>query len=385
MIDAAHMFRQITLGEDSRRQFKRNIQKPSQLAAELVAFVNSGGGSLFVGVDDDGGITGVEPGALRKLNMMVSNVATDMVKPSIPIKTYTEFVDEKVVLLIEVPDGLNKPYCDNEGRFWVKQGADKRKVVAPEELQRMFQAGQKLYADERSVIESSISDLDIESFGRFYKKKYGVLFENADQPLGKILEALGLKRDGHLTLAAILLFSKKNALYCPLFKIQACAVQGATLVDDDFLDKQECDGRLSAQFTQALNFVRRNLHAVSDHESGFNQPGQTEISIEAVSELLVNALVHRDYFINASTKLFIFNDRLEIHSPGVLPNTLTVLNIKQGISLPRNSILLSHAQHVLPYSGLGSGIPRVLKHCPNTTFKNDLDMNRFVVSIPREI
>jgi predicted HTH transcriptional regulator len=383
MIDSHFFSNQIQLGEDSRRQFKETLGNPGQAAAEIVAFLNGQGGFLFVGVGDDGAVTGIDLAELRRINQLVSSVATDLIKPPPIIRTYTETLNGRLVLMIEVPEGINKPYCDNEGRFWVKQGADKRKVVAPEELQRLFQAGHKLYADERIVPETSLDEIDISSFAMFYEKKFSMPFAAAEMPFGKILNALGLAKNGSLTLAALLLFGRNSERFCPNFKIQAVAVRGIRISADSFLDKCECEGRISDQFRQALNFVQRNLRMLPDSSSGFNQPGNPEIRMEAVSELLVNALVHRDYFVNASVKLLIFEDRIELQSPGVLPNSLTVENIRVGISVPRNSILLSHAQFVLPYSGLGSGIPRALKYCPNILLNNDLDANRFIVKIPR--
>jgi predicted HTH transcriptional regulator len=409
MIDGDFFLQQIRLGEDSRWQFKATLHSPEQTAAEIVAFLNSGGGRIFVGVRDDGTITGLEPQEIRRINQLISNTAAEKVRPAASVKTFTESVrapspiegagkndndrerlplteavNERIILVIEVPDGIHKPYCDNDGRFWVKQGADKRKVVAPEELQRLFQLGRRLFADETILPETSSDDIDLSAFGVFYERKFAIPFAAAALPFGKILNALGLAKDGRLTLAAMLLFGRNAAKACPLFKIQAVAVSGSAVADDTFLDKCDCEGRLAEQFAQALNFAQRNLRKIPDGASGFNQPGEPELKMEAVSELLVNALIHRDYFVNASVKLLIFDDRLEIQSPGVLPNSLTVENIRQGISVPRNSILLSHAQYVLPYSGLGSGIPRALKYCPELALNNDVEAGRFVAALPRK-
>jgi ATP-dependent DNA helicase RecG len=99
-----------------------------------------------------------------------------------------------------------------------------------------------------------------------------------------------------------------------------------------------------------MNFLERNLRHVQENPAlGFNQPGTLEISREALQEVLVNALVHRDYLINASIKLFVFSDRVEIMSPGILPNSLTIDAVRLGVSVPRNSVLLSHAQYVMPW------------------------------------
>lgn len=383
-MDSDEVVNELRLGEDSRRQFKANLTNPEQAAAEITAFLNSSGGRVFVGVGDDGAITGLDAENIRRINQLLTNVATQNVRPPASIRTQTIRIDGHIIMLVEVPDGLNKPYCDNEGRFWIKNGVDKRKVTSPEELQRLFQSGAKLFADERPVPETSIDDLDMSVFADFYFRKTGSRLDSAILPAGRILEALGFMKKGSITLAGLLLMGKDLSRHAPLFQIAAASFPGTSLADDAFLDKTELKGRLPEQFAGAMNFLERNLRHVQENPAeGFNQPGILEISRDALQEVLVNALVHRDYLINASIKLFVFSDRVELMSPGILPNSLTVEAVKMGVSVPRNSVLLSHAQYVMPYSGLGSGLPRSLARCPDLELVNDEKANRFIVRFPR--
>jgi ATP-dependent DNA helicase RecG len=115
----------------------------------------------------------------------------------------------------------------------------------------------------------------------------------------------------------------------------------------------------------------RNLRKVQAGQ-GVNSPGLPEIPPSVFEELLVNALIHRDYLVNATIRLFIFDDRIEIISPGHLPNNLTVEKIRSGISNIRNPILVSYAaKGLLPYKGLGSGIKRALEDWPDISFTDD--------------
>ena len=100
-------------------------------------------------------------------------------------------------------------------------------------------------------------------------------------------------------------------------------------------------------------------------------------------ELLVNALIHRDYFISAPIRVLVFADRVEISNPGHLPNHLSVEQIRYGLSNMRNPLLASHATHLLPYRGLGSGIPRALKAWPSIEWVDDCAGNQFKAIIPR--
>ena len=128
----------------------------------------------------------------------------------------------------------------------------------------------------------------------------------------------------------------------------------------------------------------RNLRKVQSGQ-GVNAPGIPEIPPSVFEELLVNALVHRDYLVNASIRLFIFDDRIEIISPGHLPNNLTVEKIRSGISNIRNPILVSYAaKGLLPYRGLGSGIKRALAEWPEISFTDDRDGCMFTATVHRK-
>jgi ATP-dependent DNA helicase RecG len=143
-------------------------------------------------------------------------------------------------------------------------------------------------------------------------------------------------------------------------------------------------GKLEDVYKDSLAFLKRNLLRVQDGQS-VNSLGKLEIPSIVLEELLVNALIHRDYLISAPVRMFIFSDRVEIISPGHLPNNLTVENIKNGNSNIRNPILASFATKVLPYRGLGNGVRRALKLYPHIEFSNDKEGNLFKVVIQRQV
>lgn len=116
-----------------------------------------------------------------------------------------------------------------------------------------------------------------------------------------------------------------------------------------------------------------------------------EIPYESLTEYVVNALVHRSLNIKAPIRIFIFDNRVEIHSPGALPNGLTVEDVKNGTSMPRNMFLFTNANYLLPYTGAGSGVRRALEYSPNAVFSNGSSdsreithaANEFIITIPR--
>lgn len=128
--------------------------------------------------------------------------------------------------------------------------------------------------------------------------------------------------------------------------------------------------------------MRRNIRHIQ-RDKGINATGDPEIPAIVLEELLVNAIMHRDYFVSAPIRVFVYRDRIEIISPGNLPNNLTVENIRKGNSNIRNPILASFATRILPYRGLGSGILRSLKAYPHITFDDDREGNQFKAIIHR--
>ena len=131
-----------------------------------------------------------------------------------------------------------------------------------------------------------------------------------------------------------------------------------------------------------MSFLKANLHSVQAGQ-GFNSIGQLEISEIALEELLQNALVHRDYTRNAPVRLLIFDNRVEIISPGCLPDGLTVESIKLGTAVVRNPFIASFCAKIMPYRGLGSGIIRALKEEPDLEFMNDPERMQFTSVINR--
>lgn len=372
----------IANGEDSRHQFKANVTRADSLAQEMSAFSNSKGGFLLVGVSDDGSITGLTDEHIRVINQLVANASTNNIRPAINPITQNFSLPAGKVLLITIEAGLNKPYMDTNGHIWVKNGSDKRRVTAREELQRMFQAASLIHADEIPVSGSSVSDIDQEYFDAFFEREFGETPEDQGVSSAKILEHMNLAKNGQLNISGALLFASKPQIRLPVFIVKAVAFPGVDIEDEHYIDSQDINGKLSDVFQKVLGFVLANIRHVQN-EQGFNSVGEPEIPRIVLQELIANALIHRDYFISAPVKVLVFANRIEIVSPGHLPNNLTIENIKMGNSNVRNPILASFAPKVLPYRGLGSGIKRAIKAYPDIDFVDDRDGNTFTVIINR--
>lgn len=197
-----------------------------------------------------------------------------------------------------------------------------------------------------------------------------------------MLHNLGLADGLELNLSGLLLFGKHPQRYRPAFMVKAVAFPGIDLTDKYYLDSEDINGTLAEQYQRSLAFIKRNLHHVQAGR-GFNTLGQLEVPEIVFEELLVNAFIHRDYFTSASIRLMVFADRIEIISPGHLPDNLSVDTIRHGITNRRNPTLTEHATHILPYRGLGSGIARALQQWPSIRFEDDISGNQFKAVIYR--
>jgi ATP-dependent DNA helicase RecG len=372
----------VARGEDSQHQFKADATNALALASEIVAFANSGGGQMLIGVADDRTIQAHDAASVGRLNQLIANAATNSVRPPINPLTENVAVGTGVVIVVTVPDGFSKPYMDNGGAIWVKSGSDKRKVTAREEMQRMFQSAQLVHGDDVPVPGTSIADIDLDYFREFFKTRFEQELEEQDLSLGQVLANMRILSNDLLTVTGVLLFAKDPRALLPVFHVKAVCYPGNDIHDTTYLDSADIFGRIATQFEEALAFVLRNLRR-EQHGKGVNTTGELEIPRIVLEELIANALIHRDYFVSAPIRIFIFDDRVEIISPGHLPNNLTVANIRSGNSNIRNPILTSYATKVLPYRGLGTGILRALKAYPTIEFDDDRGGNLFRVVIMR--
>jgi len=381
-MEPAELLEIINRGEDSRHQFKANVTNVDSLAAEMVAFSNSNGGQLIIGVTDEGQIAGLSRDDINRLNLLTANAASQSVRPPINPKSENIALPDGLVMVLTIAPGISKPYMDNKGAIWVKSTSDKRKVTSREEIQRIFQAAGLLHADEVPVNGITAADLDMDYFKAYFLEQYGGSVDDQEIPLTNLLENMGLMKEEIFNIAGALLFTRTQEYRLPVFCVKGVVYPGDDIHVSDYRDSEDIHGKLEDVFNRSLSFITRNLRRVQDKKS-VNSIGELEIPKISLEEIMVNALVHRDYFLSAHIRIFIFDNRVEIISPGHLPNNLTIENIKKGISIIRNPILASFAAKILPYRGLGNGIRRALKEYPHIEFSNDLEGNEFKVIIKR--
>ena len=403
------ILKQIKAGEVSGVQFKERILDKYDIACELVAFSNSHGSKLVVGIKDKTGETNaLSYSEVQETTNLLSDIASENVVPSILIKIDTVEVEDGNLVIATVKEGLNKPYHDNKGIVWVKNGADKRKVFDNAELAEMMTDCGSFAPDEAGVRDATVNDLDATTIKQFLGNRFervlekkgltGDAFNEASLDMicsaiakghdcEKILRNLRFIRpDGTLTVAAMLLFGKYTQRWMPMMTAKCICFAGNSVGSKVFRDKvndADMEGNLLHQYDTIMDFFTRNLHNVQVGDE-FNSMGKLEIPYTSLVEFTVNSLVHRSLNMKAPVRIFIFDNRVEIHSPGALPNGLTIDDIKAGTSMPRNMFLFNNAIYLLPYTGVGSGITRALDEDINVTFMNNDKAQEFVITVWRE-
>lgn len=396
-------------GEVSKVQFKERILDKYDIGCELVAMSNFRGGQLVIGINDKTGeFNPLSYAEVQETTNMLGNIASENVVPSILLDIDTASVEGGSVVVATIKEGNNKPYHDNKGIVWIKNGADKRKVFDNAELAEMMSECGSFAPDEAVVRDATLDDLDEDTLKIFLQNRFSLVLEkkgivgdalretSLDDIAGAIAKGHNLNKlmrnlrfirpDGNLTVAAMLLFGKYPQRWLPVMTAKCICFVGNNIGGKQFRDKvndADMEGNLLHQFETIMSFFTRNLRNVQVEEE-FNSLGKLEIPYGSLVEFVVNALVHRSLNWNAPIRIFIFDNRVEIHSPGILPNGLQVEDITNGTSMPRNNFLFSNAIYLLPYTGAGTGIQRALEDGLQVEFKNDERTHEFLITIARK-
>ncbi|MCS3313040.1 putative DNA binding domain-containing protein [Bacteroides sp. BFG-637] len=395
------------LGEVSKVQFKERILDKYDIGCELVGMSNARGGQLVIGINDKtGAFNPLSYAEVQETTNLLSNMASENVVPNILLEIDTVSVEGGSVVIATIKEGINKPYHDNKGIVWMKNGADKRKVFDNAELAEMMTECGSFTPDEAAVRDATLDDLDEDTIKQFLQNRFAMVLEKKgmigdalqEASLDEIANAIAkghdlnklmrnlrfIRPDGSLTVAAILLFGKYTQRWLPVMTAKCISYVGNSIGGKVFRDKVNdaiMEGNLLHQFETIMSFFTRNLKNVQV-EKEFNSLGELEIPYVSLMEFVVNALVHRSLNWKVPIRIFIFDNRVEIHSPGTLPNGLQVEDITNGTSMPRNNFLFSNV-YLLPYTGAGSGIQRALEEGVQVEFTNDERIHEFLTTIKR--
>ena len=363
------IIQQIKSGEVSKVQFKERLLDSYDIGCELVAFSNARGGTLVVGVKDKtGSVNPLSYLEVQETTNTLGNIASENVVPAILVDVETISVDDGSLVVAHIKEGVNKPYHDNRGIVWVKNTI---KTFLSNKFEKVLV--------RKGLVGDALREASLDTV-------CSAIASGHDGE--KLLRNLRFIRpDGKITVAAMLLFGKYTQRWLPVMTAKCICFVGNNLGGTQFRDKvndADIEGNLLHQFETIMDFFTRNLRHIQVGDE-FNSQGVLEIPYISLVEFTVNALVHRSLNATAPIRIFIFDDRVEIHSPGTLPNGLSVDDIVVGTSMPRNMFLFTNAIHLLPYTGAGSGMLRALSENMNVSFTNNDRTNEFVITINRPV
>jgi len=306
------------------------------LADEMVAFANANGGIILCGVTDQGQIQGMSPEQMKALDHLLVEVSTDAVKPSLRINVYHRELDDGAFILVQVPRG--DAVHERSGRAFIRVGATKRLLDGDERLRLAQKRAQSRYIwfDKQVVPQTGFETLEerlLESF---------LSVAGATDPRRGLMNLRLLAQDeagvDRATVAGVLLCTQSPQQWLPQAAVVATHYRGDDRASDQ-LDSQEITGPLPTQITDAVKFVVRNMRV-----SARKMPERENLpqySVDAVFEAVVNAVAHRDYSMRSRRiRLSMFKNRLEIDSPGQLPNGMTIEGMEAS-QATRNEVIAS--------------------------------------------
>lgn len=385
-MNVAELQERILRWEDLHTEFKEWPVAPDDLAATIVAFANTDGGQFVLGVANDRSVRGVDNS--DRVTRDVDNVALNNCQP--PITIIQEIVQVpaggavRPVIVVNIPKGEMRPYATNRGVYWVRTFSGKKRA-SREQLLRLFQATESLYYDETPVVRASLADLDTDALDRFHREVYGRSLTEHGVPYETLLRNLRLLRDQHPTVAGLLFFGRRPQDSLPHAQVNAALIPGRDLTVAP-ADRKDFVGRLPTVLDESAGFLRFHL-AVRHEIRGFEPEARCELPEVALREALVNALAHRDYTVPAPCRLLIFNNRVEIRTPGQLPNTVTVEAMRLGAAhVLRNPTIYTLFARLGFVTGIGSGVLRLMQEVRDATgHEPELQAleTEFVLTLPR--
>ncbi len=326
------------LEESSLVEFKREIPQNEQIIKTIIGFCNQQGGRLFLGIEDNGTIIGVDEQSVQAVMEYLEKAVFEASHPAILSKAYTQRIGNKVILIIEVAEGMSKPYClkkeGPEKGVYIRLG---RSTVRANEdiISELRWSARGIPYDAMPVRQAKEDDLDYEKIQRFLAER------KSGGDIGSLQEAmvaynLVVKEFDRLypTVCGILMFGKNPQAFYPEARIM-CTHFGDIEISKNVLVSKDMVGTLDDQFRQAHHFVVKNLN-LSWEIVGVKRIEKLEIPEQAVREMIMNAVIHRNYHVPGPDKIAIFDNRVEIFSQGGFPGPVGQ-NLTAGFTYLRNT------------------------------------------------
>ena len=370
--------------ENQYIEFKSEKTKAMVLAEEIVAFANSEGGEIWLGLEDNGYASGLS----RSFEEDVMNICRTSCIPPIVPEYESLNIDGKTVARISIPKGEDKPYYTTRNKYFIRVGSTKR-IASREEMLRLFEASGAIHYDLVELDKAGIKDLDMGQVAEYFTRYHLSFLEEPEEEQHRLmLNADILGRNFKPTVAGLLIFGLSPERIFPASGISFVHFSGRDIAEE-LIDKKNIFGKLPLQVENCLAAIKANLLTGSTLR-GAKRVEALSYPDTVYRELVVNACVHRNYSIRGSNiRIFLFQDRMEFISPGRLPNTVSIEKLPVGTSYARNPILVRFMENLGYVDKIGRGLPMVCRAAEKigTQVKFEESGEEFRVTLPlkREI
>ncbi len=359
MLTEKEILHLIEKGENSSVEFKSADVRPESIAKEIVGFANSQGGVILLGVTDSGQIVGINDNI--KYDELISNLCRNNVIPALDCDFYLAKLSGTTIGVIEVPKGFDKPYQTNNGKFLIRINSTLR-TASQGELLRLFQQVGMFHFDLTEVTNTSVSDLNLYKIDNYFEK-YGIKIteESREEQINILKNADILSANSLMTVAGCLIFGINSTKHLVQSGITFARFEGNE-ISAELLDKKEFEGNLDSVIDNCVNVILNNIATPSDIVGNKRVDKNKSWTQKAFRELIANACIHRNYsIIGSKIRVFMFNNRIEIISPGRLPNTVTIEKLKIGVSYSINPVIVKFMENLGYIDKLGRGLPMVYR------------------------
>ncbi len=343
--------------ESSTLEFKREIPKNDQIVKTIVGFCNRNGGRLIVGVDVNGVVAGIPEKDAQQMMEHLNKTIFDACSPPIIPAVYSQRMGEKTLLIIEVSAGMNKPY------FWKTEGLGKGTFIrlgrstvraTPEMIEELRWQSRGRFFDEMPIYHAKETDLAQEQILEFFNGREKT--KKIKAIARKDLAAYDLIAEEHSlhypTIGGMLLFGKNPQKFLPEAMIICSHFSGTS--GREAIASVDCTGNLFDQFSTAYAFITGRLSR-SFSIRGPKRQERLEIPSEAIREVLLNAIIHRNYHIPGPIKVSIYANRIEFFNPGVFLGPLDNRSLRRGLTYIRNNVICKVFREAGYFEKLGSG------------------------------
>lgn len=359
------LLEQIQQGESKTLELKASLPKGEQIAITVVAFANGGGGKLVIGVDDLRQIIGIGEEDIFALKDRIASIIVDRVQPPVLPDIYTTYLKGKLLLVVEVFRGNMLPYYLKSkglnGGTYLRIGASNRKADLPHILELERQRANQSF-DEEICPEQPLQALDLAPL----QQRFARAGKTLDQDKLKNLKLIRQEQGQYFPTWGLMVLL--GAL--PHVVIKCARFKGTDM--SLFLDRKEYDGDLFSQLEQAEAFIKNHLHLRGEIK-GLQRTDTYELPEAALREALINAVIHRDYTNQGrDIKVGIYDDIVNIVSPGGFPNTLTAADLSEGRSEIRNRVVARILKELGYIEQWGSGLQRIKTSCLNQGLEEPL-------------